>query len=326
MTKIRWGILSTGAIARKFADGLAFLPDAELTAVGSRTAEAAQAFGGKYGVPHQHASYAALASDPDVDVIYVATPHNFHYENSRLCLEHGKAVLCEKPFTLNAPEAEALIAYARQKKVFLMEAMWTRYLPAVVRLRQMVSQGAVGEVRMVTVDLGFRAEINPQGRLFNMDLAGGALLDVGCYVVSFASMLMGTPNKVMGIADMGVTGVDEQSGILLGYPGGKMALLLTALRVNSPREATILGTEGWIRVNTPFHVAHQLTYKHGWDKEEVIAAPFQGNGYNYEAAEVMDCLRAGMLESAVMPLDESLQIMRTLDAVRQQVGLRYPME
>ena len=326
MTKIRWGILSTGGIAHKFAEGLAFLPDAELTAVGSRTAEAAQAFGEKYQVPHRHASYEALASDPDVDVIYVATPHNFHYENSHLCLEHGKAVLCEKAFTLNAPEAEALIAFARQKKVFLMEAMWTRYLPAVVKLRQMVSQGAVGEVRMVTVDLGFRAEINPQGRLFNKDLAGGAILDVGCYVVSFASMLLGTPNQVMGLSTLGVTGVDEQTAILLGYPGGQMAQLLTALRVNSPREAIIMGTEGMLRVNAPFHVATRLTYQRGQGPEEVIAAPFQGNGYNYEAAEVMACLGSGKLESDVMPLDESLQIMLTLDKVRQQVGLRYPTE
>jgi predicted dehydrogenase len=326
MAKIRWGILSTGGIARKFAEGLTFLPDAQLIAVGSRTAEAAQAFGEKYHVPHRHPSYEALASDPDVDVIYVATPHNFHYDNSRLCLEHGKAVLCEKAFTLNAAEAESLIALARQKKLFLMEAMWTRYLPAVVKLRQMVQQGAVGEVRMVAIDLGFRAEFNPQGRLFNKNLAGGALLDVGCYVVSFASMLLGTPNQVVGISALGETGVDEQSAMLLGYPGGKTALLSTALRVNSPQEAIIMGTEGMIKVSPPFHVATQLTYKHGQAPDEVISAPFQGNGYNYEAAEVMACLQAGMLESAIMPLDESLQIMRTLDAVRQQVGLRYPSE
>ncbi len=326
MDKIRWGILSTGGIARTFAEGLAYLPEAELAAVGSRTAEAAQAFGDTYNVPHRHASYEALASDPDVDVIYVATPHNYHYENARLCLEHEKAVLCEKAFTLNASQAEALIAFARQKKIFLMEAMWTRFIPAVVRLRQLISQGAIGEVRLVTADLGFRSDSNPQGRMLNPLLAGGALLDVGCYVVSIASMLLGKPRQVRGVGFLGQTGVDEQAGILLGYDGGRLAVLNCAIRAVTPHEATVAGTEGYFRLQAPFHHSQGLTWKHGREKAEEIAVPYQGNGYNYEAVEVMECLRAGRLESSIMPLDESAEIMRTLDQVRQQVGLRYPME
>jgi len=325
MDKIAWGILSTGRIAGKFAEALAFVPDAEIAAVGSRSAEAAQAFGEKYHIPHRHASYAALASDPAVDAIYVATPHNFHYENARLCLENGKAVLCEKPFTLNAPEAEELIAFSRQKKLFLMEAMWTRYLPAAVKLRQLVDKGAIGEVRMVTADLSFRADFDPLSRLFNPELAGGALLDVGCYVVSFASMLLGKPNHVTGLSQLGRTGVDEQSAIMLGYENGGVAQLLTGLRAVSPREATVVGSQGWIRVHAPFHVPQRMTIQHGLDTQ-VLDLPYQGNGYNYEAVEVGACLRAGQLESKIMPLDESLEIMRTLDTLRQQVGLRYPME
>jgi predicted dehydrogenase len=326
MTKIHWGILSTGRIAGILAEALAFLPDAELVAVGSRTAEAAQAFGEKYQVPHRHASYEALAADPDVEVIYVATPHNLHYENSMLCLEHGKAVLCEKPFTLNAPQAASLIATARQKKLFLMEAMWTRYLPAIVKVRQLVAEGTIGEVRMVTADLGFQAKYDPLGRLFNPQLAGGALMDVGCYVVSFASMLLGAPDKATAISHLGKTGVDEQTGIVLGYEGGRLAVLSCAVNTSTPTEGYVLGSKGSIHLHAPFHISQKLTLKHADGEQEVLDLPFKGNGYNYEAAEVMACLRQGKLESAAMPLDESLAIMHTLDQLRRQIGLHYPME
>ena len=326
MAKIHWGILSTGRIAGILAEALAYLPDAELVAVGSRSAEAAQIFGEKYHVPHRHASYEALAADPDVEVIYVATPHNLHYENSMLCLEHGKAVLCEKPFTLNAPQAAQLIAAARQKKLFLMEAMWTRYLPATVKVRQMVAAGDIGEVRMVTADLGFHANYDPQGRLFNPQLAGGALMDVGCYVVSFASMLLGTPQKVAGLSHLGNTGVDEQTGILLGYDDDRLAVLSCAVSTSTPTDGYVLGSKGSLRLHAPFHSSQRLTLKHADGKQEVIDCPYQGNGYNHEAAEVMACLRQGKLESAAMPLDESLAIMHTLDQLRKQIGLHYPME
>jgi predicted dehydrogenase len=324
--KIRWGILGTGHIAHKFAAGLSYLPDAELVAVGSRTAAAAEAFGSQHNVPHRHASYEELAGDPDVEVIYVATPHHLHAENSLLCMQHGKAVLCEKPFTLNAAQAKTLVDAARQKKLFLMEGMWSRCLPSWVKLRQLVAEGAVGEVRMVKADLCFRAEFNPRHRLFDPELAGGALLDVGCYVVSFAGMLLGTPLQAAALAHLGQTGVDEQTGILLGYAGGALAVLSTAVRTSTPQDAFVFGTTGWIRVHAPFATSQRLTVQHAGGSEEVIECPFQGNGFNYEAAEVMACLRGGLLESAVMPLDESIEIMRTLDWLRLQIGLRYPME
>jgi dihydrodiol dehydrogenase / D-xylose 1-dehydrogenase (NADP) len=324
--KIRWGILSTGWIANKFAQGLSVLPDAEIVAVGSRAQATADAFGDKFGVPHRHASYEALAADPDVDVIYIGTPHPFHKENSLLCLQAGKPVLCEKPFTINASEAEEVIALAREKGLFLMEAMWSRYIPIIVKLRDLLAEGAIGEVRALTADLGFRREVDPQSRLFNPELGGGALLDVGIYPISFASMALGTPSRIASLAHLGETGVDELAGIVLGYDEGQLAILHTALQTNTAVEATVMGTRGRMRVHSPWFYGTTLTLSHEEHEDKVISLPYEGNGYNFEAAEVMHCLREGKRESDAMPLDETLAIMQTLDAIRAQWGFKYPME
>jgi predicted dehydrogenase len=323
---IRWGIIGSGNIARQFARGLAVLPDAALVAVGSRSQGAADAFGELFGVPRRHASYDALANDPDVDAVYIATPHVLHKENSLLCLRAGKAVLCEKPFTINAREAEDLIAYARGAGLLLMEAMWTRFLPIIVRLRQLLAEGAIGEVRMLSADFGFRAKADPASRLFNPALGGGALLDVGIYPVSLASMVFGAPARVTGMAHLGETGVDEQAAIILGYDGGRLAQLSTAIRTSTPHEALLMGTEGQIKIETPWWMPTRMTVHQAGKAPELIELPFTGNGYNYEAAEVMRCLREGQRESPIMPLDETLTIMQTLDTIRGQWGLRYPGE
>jgi predicted dehydrogenase len=327
MDKIRWGILGTGGIARKFADGLAILPDAELTAVGSRTPEAAEAFGSAYKIPHRHGSYAELMRDPDVDVIYVATVHPLHCENSLGCLAAGKAVLCEKPFTINAAELEKVVAAARRRKLFLMEAMWTRYFPAVVKVRSLLAEGAIGEVRQVQADFCMKPEFNPKGRLFDPALGGGALLDLGVYPISLASMVFGeAPRKIVTTASLGSTGVDEQSGAVMEYSNGRLALVACSFRFMSPQEAHILGTAGRIRIHKPFWYADTFTISRAGHEDETIRMPYLGNGYAHEAKEVMDCLRNGRLESGVMPLDESLRIMRTLDTVRAQWGFQYPGE
>ncbi|OQA43520.1 MAG: 1,5-anhydro-D-fructose reductase [Chloroflexi bacterium ADurb.Bin325] len=325
-TPIRWGILSTGRIANLFARGLAELPDAQLVAVGSRTQAAADEFADKYNIPHRHASYEALANDPDVDIIYVATPHSLHCAGTLLCLNAGKAVICEKPFAINAAETREMIATARAKRLFLMEAMWSRFLPSIVRVRELIAEGAIGEVRMVEADFGFRAEINPAGRLFNPELGGGGLLDVGIYVNSLASMILGKPERIVSAAHLGETGVDEQAAMVYGYAGGALALLSCAVRTNTLQEATIYGAHGSIRIHSPWWRSEGLTLQRAGHEPETLALPMQGNGYNYEAAEAMACLRAGKLESAVMPLDETLAIMETLDTLREQWGLRYPME
>jgi predicted dehydrogenase len=324
--RIKWGIISTGTIARKFADGLSVLPDAELVAVGSRSQATADSFAQQYNVPRAYDSYEALVQDDEVDVIYIGTPHNFHMENTLLCLEAGKAVLCEKPFAINTSEAQTMVDSARAKGLFLMEAMWTRYLPIMVKVRELMAAGAIGEMRMITADFGYRAQFNAQARHFNPNLGGGALLDVGIYPLSLAYMILGQPRRISSMAELGQTGVDEQSAFILGYEGGEMAVLTTAVRTNTPHEATILGTNGRLKIHTPWWVPTTMTLSVNGKEDEEIHLPYEGNGYNYEAAEVMRCLREGKLESDIMSLDESLQIMQTMDEIRAQWGLKYPME
>jgi predicted dehydrogenase len=326
LTKIRWGILGTGTIARKFAEGLRHVEGAELVAVGSRSSQTAEAFAAAFGVPRRHASYDDLAADPEIDVVYIATPHPFHRENSLQCLQAGKAVLCEKPFTVNAQEAAAVISLARERRLFLMEAMWTRFLPLFTKLRELLAPGVLGELRLLQVDFGFRAGFNPQGRLFNPQLAGGALLDVGVYNLSLASLLWGRPERIHSAAHLGETGVDEQSAVLLSYAQGRLATLSSAIRLNTPQEALVIGTDGWLKIHTPWWKATAMTLTVAGQAPQLIEVPFAGNGYNYQADEVGRCLRAGRLESAVMPLDETLAIMETLDEIRRQWGLRYPVE
>lgn len=325
-TTIRWGILGTGNIARQFATGLSFLKDAELVAVGSRSQASADAFADSFGVPHRHPRYEALAGDPDVDAVYIATPHSLHKDNALLCLQAGKAVLCEKPFTINALEAQEVVSLAREKGLFLMEAVWTRFFPLMARLRSMLADGAIGEVRMLHADFGFRTGFNPEGRLFKPALGGGALLDVGVYTLSLASMVFGKPARVTGLAHLGETGVDEQAAMVLGYREGGLAVLSTAIRTTTPQEATLMGSDGMIRIDAPWWVPRGLTLSVAGRETERVEAPFEGNGYNYEAAEVMRCLQEGKLESDLMPLDETLAVMATMDALRAQWGLRYPME
>lgn len=323
---IGWGIIGAGAIAGTFATGLAELPDARLIAVGSRTAEGATAFADRFAVPHRHASYEALASDPAVDVVYVATPHAFHHPAVRLCLESGKPVLCEKPFALNARQAADMVALARSRDLFLMEAMWTRFLPAFGRLRGLVAGGVVGDPRLLAADFGFRHGGGPEHRLFDLALGGGALLDIGSYVVSLASMLFGPVEQAVGFAQLGPTGVDHESAFVLRHAEGRLAQGTAAIRVATPQEATVIGTDGFVRVHPLWWRARRLTVTTANGRTEEIEAPYDGNGYQFEAAEVMRCLREGRRESDVMPLAETVGIARAMDELRRQWGLRYPGE
>lgn len=320
----RWGILGTGNIAQQFARGLQVLPGAELVAVGSRTQESARAFATEFGARRAHGSYDALADDPEVEVVYVATPHTLHAANTLLCLGAGKAVLCEKPFALNAPEAQQMVDAATAGGLFLMEAMWTRFFPLVGTLRDLLRAGRIGEVRLLQADFGFRSEVNPAHRLYNPTLGGGALLDVGVYPVSLASYVLGEPAAISSQAHLGETGVDEQAALVFKYPSGALALLSAAIRTATPHEALIVGTEGSLRLHAPWWQPIHMTLTPAAGEPEVYTEPLPHNGYAYEAAEVARCLRAGLLESPVMPLAETLAIMRTLDSCRAQWGLRYP--
>jgi predicted dehydrogenase len=324
--KFRWGILGTGAIAKQFVQGLRSVPDAEVFAVGSRSEASAAKFAVKWNISRRHASYEDLASDPDVDVVYIATPHPFHAQNATLCLQAGKAVLCEKPFCVNAAEAERVVELARKKRLFIMEGMWTRFFPLMEEVRRLVSEGAIGEVRMLNVDFGFRAELDPASRLFDQRLGGGALLDVGVYCVSFASMVLGRPSGFVGLPHLGETGVDEQASVVLEHEGGRLANLSIGIRTATPQEATIMGSEGYVRIHAPWWRPKSMTIYSPGEESETVEAPVSGNGFNYEAAEVMRCLEAGKTESDVMPLDETISVMRTMDGIRAAWGLRYPGE
>jgi dihydrodiol dehydrogenase / D-xylose 1-dehydrogenase (NADP) len=321
---IGWGILGAGTIAAKFATDLIKAPDARLAAVGSRDLAKAQTFADQHGAQRAYGSYAAMLADPAVQIVYVATPHNFHLEHATLCLQAGKAVLCEKPMETDASRVARLIAEARSRKLFLMEAMWTRFLPVVAQARRWLAAGRIGEVRQVTVDFGFRSVLNPQGRLFNLALAGGATLDVGVYVVAMASMALGglAPTSVQAAGAIGETGIDEQSAYLLRYASGALAQLSCAVRTNTPQVARIFGTEGWIEIPAFWHATTATLHAPGQATVEISGEA----SYHFEAAEAMACLRAGATESASMPLDESLAIARTLEESRRQIGVVYPWE
>ena len=323
---IRWGIASTGGIATAFTRGLALLPDAEVLAVASRTQDGADRFGDEHSIPHRYASYEAMAADTDVDVVYIGTPHSRHCDDTLLYLGAGKHVLCEKPFAINHRQATRMRDAARANQLFLMEAIWSRFLPAYVAMRRLVASGRVGEVKMVEASFGFRGSLVPTHRLFSLELGGGALLDVGLYPVQLAHMLLGPPDRVTAAAEIGETGVDEQIAVVMAYADGPLAAAMAAIRTILPSTARISGSDGVIDVPAMMHHPAYLEVRDARGTVERIDTPMAGNGLHYEAEEVHRCLRAGLHESAVMPLADSCAIAHTLDRAREQIGLRYPGE
>lgn len=323
---IRWGILSTASIANAFASDLPRVKDAELLAVASRTLQKADNFGDKYDIPRRYGSYEDLVADEDIDAIYVATPHGRHYADAMLCLRAGKAVLCEKAFTLNAREARSLINYARAHDIFLMEAMWTRFIPAVQHAQQLVADGTIGDVRSLQAEFGFKAPYDPDSRLFNPELGGGALLDIGIYPMTLLYLFLGAPESMTSSAILGETGVDEQSGIVLQYSNETTASINMSMRVRMNNTATIYGTKGYIRLHGNFWHAKAFDLVIYDQKEETIPVPYDGGGYQFEIEEATRCLQEGKLESDIAPLDETLEIMQLLDALRADWGVRYPHE
>ena len=326
---IRWGILATGSIADSFARDLQLLPDAELVAVGSRSESSARAFADRFDIPRAHGSWAGLAADGDVDIVYVATPHHAHYQATRLCLEAGRAVLCEKPFTLNGADARALVDLAAERGSFLMEAMWMYCIPAVRRLQELVAEGAIGAVRTVQADFGLPGPFEPSHRLRDPALGGGALLDLGVYPVSLAQLLLGAPDSVQAWSALTPEGVDANTGLLLGYASGAVATLSCGIVSATPVRAVVSGDLGRIELPAPFFNTEELHLYRGSDEDavpEVLSVPRTGLGYAHEAAEAMRCLRAGLTESPLVPWRHTLQVMATLDAARAQTGVRYPGE
>jgi predicted dehydrogenase len=322
---IQWGVIGPGAIARKFAAALATVEGAELAAVASRTQSSADAFGEEFGIERRYVGYDLITADPDIDIVYIATPHPFHAAHAELCIDAGKPVLCEKPFTVNADQAREVISYAREEGVFVMEAMWTRFFPAMSHLRKVLEDGVLGEVRLIQADFGFRGTFDPTGRLFAPNLAGGALLDVGVYPISFASMVMGAPTRVGGVCRKGRTGVDEVAAVTLMNDSGQIASLTTAVTLDTPQEAYVLGTKGHVKIPSPWWQPTALEITAGGSTER-HEFPMQCNGFEYQILEAMSCLTQGRTESSVLPLDETLSIVETMDELRAQWGIIYPFE
>ena len=317
---VRWGIIGPGNIAKSFVAGLRVVDGAQVVAVASRDPARAAAFvvtsGGR-----ACADIDDLLGDPTVDAVYVATPHPQHHAIAKRCLEAGKAVLCEKPITITAAECEDLIRTARERRVFLMEAMWTRFLPAIGQVRTWIAAGAIGEVRLMSADFGFRCPWDPTNRLLDPAQAGGAILDVGVYVLALADMIFGgAPQRVTGLAHLGTTGVDEQAAVILGYAGGGLASLHCAVRTDTEHTARIHGTAGSITIPS-FWRATEAVLQPAGGKEERFVRPHAANGYEWQADEVARCLASGLTESPIMPLDASLAVQRTIDNLRRQWGM-----
>jgi predicted dehydrogenase len=317
---LRWGLIGTGWIADSFAADLAFTDSGRLVAVGSRRIETANQFADRFDIPNRHGGYEALVADPEVDVVYVATPHPLHHPDTLLALSAGKPVLVEKPFTMNAAEARELVAVSRAEKLFLMEAMWTRFLPHIAEIRRLIAAGALGEIVTVSADHGQWFAKDPGFRLFAPELGGGALLDLGVYPVSFASMLLGAPATIAALIDPAFTGVDGQTSMLFGYDSGAQAVLSCTSLARSPTRAAIVGTEARIEIDGDFYSPTSFTLITRTGERTRYDEPHQGRGLWHQADEVARCLQGGLLESPLMPLDESVSIMQTMDAVLAQAA------
>jgi predicted dehydrogenase len=317
---IRWGVLATGGIASKFVQAISRVPGAEVVAVGSRTLDSAEAFAQTHGIARFHGSWAALAEDPEVDIIYIATPHSHHHAAGRVCLTAGKPLLVEKAFTLDLAQAQDLVTMARERELFLMEAMWTRTLPAILRLQQLIADGAIGRVTSVQAAMGLGPEFEPAHRLRNPALGGGALLDLGVYPVHFAQLFLGPPSHVHAWAQLYPEGTDARTGIVLGFADGAVATLYCGV-AGEIRRASIVGTLGRVEFSSGFHNASSFVLHRNGSEPEVVEA--ESAGLHYQAAEAGRCLRAGLTQSPLVPLQSTLDVMRTLDAIRAQIGVVY---
>ncbi len=325
---IRWGILGTGRISRAFAEGLKFASNGSLHAVASRTKTNAELFAEEWGVPRAFENYQGLAESGEIDAVYIATPHTQHAENSILCMKNGKSVLCEKPFAVNSGEVEKMIAQARESNVLLMEGMWSRFPPLMDKLREILSSEQMGEIRTLQADFGFRPPSrDPKGRLFNLELAGGSLMDIGIYPISLASMVMGRPESFVSDWHCGPTGVDEQASHVFKYKNGSMALLHSSLESETRQEAFLSGTAGNILIHKQCWKPQKMTLEFlPSGKTEIIDMPFVGNGFNYEAEAFGKLMLSDKKESTIMPLKESLEIIKLMDEIRSSWGLKYPGE
>ncbi|MBP3657679.1 MAG: Gfo/Idh/MocA family oxidoreductase [Clostridia bacterium] len=319
---LNWGILSTGVIARNFAQTAAQMDDVCIRAVASRSLESAQAFADEFGIPTAHGSYEALAEDPQVDIVYVATPHSRHYEDMKLLIAAGKHILCEKSFTTDAAQAEEIFALAKARGVFVMEAFWTKLCPLYRQIEQVIASGAIGDIRAVTAQYGYTT--GRMARKFDAELAGGTLLDIGVYAIGFACMMLGyAPDKMISSLIMNPQGTDATDAVTLVY-GGAAAQLICTIGAEIPTHAAVYGTKGCIDI--PDFKNPQRCTVYGEAGVRTLEAPFEINGFEYEIREAQRCAQEGRRESGVMTHAQSIAVMRIMDEVRRQNGLRFPFE
>lgn len=325
MKKINWGIIGTGNIANTFATALSGIKEVNLYGVASRTLNKANDFAAKYGFTHAYGNYEEMIEDPELDVIYIATPHTEHFANAKACILAGKNVLCEKPISINSKETATLAELAKENKVFLMEAMWTKFLPATACVKEWIDSERIGAIQFMDINFGFAGELDYDARLLNPNLGGGALLDVGVYPIHYATFLMNSlPDTIQSTMQFSISGVDELTSVTFSYKEGTMALLNSSITARLGANACIIGSKGKIVVEN-FYMAEKASI---YDEEdnliETFYEPFPTNGYEYEAIEVNRCISEGLLESPRNPLKNTIEIMEILDSIRKEWNLTYP--
>jgi predicted dehydrogenase len=319
-----WGILGTGFIARKMAEALSLVPQSKLYAIGSRQVDTASAFARQYQVEKVYGSYEELAADPNVDIVYVATPHNLHHENTLMSLNRGKHVLCEKPFAVNGREAREMINLAGEKNLFLMEALWTRFLPGVTAALDLIRSGEIGKINLLKADFGIHIPFDPKHRLYNQQLIGGSLLDLGIYPLFLALLILGKPKSIKAMAGIGPTGVDYSCSFTLGFEDPVMAVMHSSCIAQTGITAAIYGEKGTVVFDPWWFTPVPVRLINAKGNVKFLSLKSEDNGYNYEAAEVIQCLEKGKTGSDLMSWDDSLLLIDTLDAIRKEIGLVYP--
>jgi predicted dehydrogenase len=321
--KHNWGIMGAGRIAIKFAEGLKILPNAQCYAIAARSLERAEIFKEKHGFEKAYGSYEEMLADPKVDAVYIATTNNLHCEHSLMCLEAGKAVLCEKPFASNLAQVETMIAKAREKKVFLMEALWSRFLPSMQQFKTEMENGSIGKPLLLQCNFGFISPFDPDNRVYNLALGGGSIPDIGIYPIFTAMYLFGNPIEIKAVSVPAPTGSDWTTSVLFKHKGKEISMLTSSFETILDNEARLYGEGGYLKLHDMFHIPTRLSIRRNAGGEQEIPIRSEGNGYNYEAAEVMDCLDKGLLESPEMPWQFSIDLMRVLDEVSRKAAENY---